>query len=175
MKRINNLGLTRPGGKRGFTLIELLIVLVIISILASIVALSAGSIAERARQIAYQIAKSEIQNAMIAHIASGGGLPIIGNTIDLGGETYSIIDICALTGPEGILTDVPDGCWRGTAADDDNCDGSGNASCTGCEAEAHYIWAIGTKGEVISMCKNTDANGGGCDSDASDGYQGVWP
>ena len=175
MKRIENLALTRPGGKHGFTLIELLIVLVIISILASVVALSAGSIAERARQISYQIAKSEIQNAMIAHMASGGGLPITGATIDLGGETHSIIDICALTGLEGILTEVPDGCWRGTAVDDDNCDGSGNASCTGCEAEAHYIWAIGTKGEVVSVCKNTDANGGGCTSDASDGYQGVWP
>jgi prepilin-type N-terminal cleavage/methylation domain-containing protein len=175
MKRINNLGLTRPGGKRGFTLIELLIVLVIISILASIVALSAGSIAERARQIAYQIAKSEIQNAMIAHMASGGGFPITGTTIDVGGETYNIIDICTLTDSEGLLTEVPDGCWRGTAEDDDNCDGSGNASCTGCESTDHYIWAIGTRGEVISVCRNTDANGGGCSSDASDDYQGVWP
>ena len=175
MKRIKNLGLTRHGGKHGFTLIELLIVLLIISILASIVALSAGNIAERARQIAYQIAKSEIQNAMIAHMASGGGFPITGTTIDVGGETYNIIDICALTGSEELLTEVPDGCWRGTAEDDDNCDGSGNVSCTGCESTDHYIWAIGTRGELISVCKNTDANGGGCSSDASDGYQGVWP
>lgn len=175
MKRIKNLGIARPGGKRGFTLIELLIVLVIISILAGVVALSAGSIADRARHIAYQIAKSGIQNAVIAHMASVGGFPITGTTIDIGGETYSIIDICALSGPEGLLKEVPDGCWWGTAEDDDNCDGSGNVSCAGCETRAHYIWAIGTRGEMISVCKNTDANGGGCANNASDGYQDVWP
>jgi len=175
MKRIKNLGIARPGGKRGFTLLELLVVLVIISILAGVVALSAGSIADRARQIAYQIAKSETQNAVIAHLASVGGFPITGTTIDVGGETYSIIDICALTGSEELLTAVPDGCWQGAAEDDDNCDGSGNASCTGCESTDHYIWAIGTRGDLVSLCKNTDANGGGCTNNASNGYQDVWP
>ncbi len=175
MKRIKNLGLMRPGGKRGFTLLELLIVLVIIAILASIIALSAGSITDRARQIAYQIAKSEIQNAVIAHMASVGGFPITGTTIDVGGDTYNIIDVCTLTGPEGLLREVPDGCWQGAAEDDDNCDGSGNVSCTGCESTDHYIWAIGTRGDLVSVCKNTDANGGGCTNNASDGYQDVWP
>ncbi|HUU63932.1 MAG TPA: prepilin-type N-terminal cleavage/methylation domain-containing protein [Dehalococcoidia bacterium] len=175
MKRIKNLGLMRPGGKRGFTLIELLIVLIIISILASIVVLSAGGIADRARQIAYDEVRSQIQNAVIVHLISSASFPVTGTTINIDGDPYNIIDICALTGPEGLLTKVPTGCWQGTAEDDDNCAGSGNASCTGCETEAHYTWAIGTRGEVISVCKNTDANGGGCSSDASDDYQGVWP
>ena len=175
MKRIKNLGLMRPGGKRGFTLLELLIVLVIISILASIIALSAGSIADRARQIAYGEVRSQIQNAVIAHLISSSSFPVTGTTVNMDGDTYNIIDVCTLTGPEGLLRKVPDGCWQGAAEDDDNCDGSGNSSCTGCETEAHYIWAIGTRGEVISVCKKTDANGGGCSSAASDGYQDVWP
>ena len=175
MKRIKNLGLMRPGGKRGFTLIELLIVLVIISILASIVALSAGSIADRARQIAYGEVRSQIQNAVIAHLISSSSFPLTGTTVYVDGDTYNIIDVCTLTGPEGLLREVPDGCWQGAAEDDDNCYGSGNVSCTGCESTDHYIWAIGTRGDLVSLCKNTDANGGGCTSNASDGYQDVWP
>ena len=175
MKRIKNLWLTRPGGKHGFTLLEISIVLVIISILASTVALSAGGISDRARQIAYDEVKSQIQNAIIAHLISSASFPVTGTTVTMDGDTYNIIDVCTLTGPEGLLREVPTGCWQGTAVDDDNCDGSGNASCTGCEAEAHYIWAIGTRGEVVSACKNTDANGGGCSNNASDGYQAVWP
>ncbi len=175
MKRITNLGLARLDRERGFTLIELLIVLIIISILASIVVLSAGGIADRARQIAYDEVRSQIQNAVIVHLISSSSFPVTGTTVNIDGDTYNIIDICTLTGSEGLLVEVPTGCWQGAAEDDDNCDGPENVSCTGCETEAHYIWAIGTRGEVISVCKNTDANGGGCSSEASDDYQGVWP
>jgi len=175
MKRIKRLGLTRLGGKRGFTLIELLIVMIIIGILAGIIALSAGGLSDRARQIAYQLVRSQIQDAVVAHLISSTNFPVTGTTVNIDGDTYSIIDVCALIGPEGLLTEVPIGCWQGAAEDDDNCDGSGNASCTGCETKAHYIWAIGTKGNVVSTCKNTDTNGGGCTNNASDGYQGVWP
>lgn len=175
MKRLKKLGLKRLGGRRGFTLIELLIVVVIISILASVVALSAGGLVDRARQVAYGEAKTQIQNAAVAYLISAEGFPVTGNTTTIDGDTYSIIDICELIEPEEMLAGVPDGCWQGDGEGDDNCDGAGNVSCTGCEATAHYVWAIGSKGNVVSECKNTDDNDGGCINTSSDGYQGVWP
>ena len=115
MKRIKYPEPIRLGRERGFTLIELLIVLVIISILASIVALSAGNIADRARQIAYDEVRSQIQNAVIAHLISSSGFPVTGSIVNMDGDAYNIIDICMLTGPEGLLAKVPIGCWQGTA------------------------------------------------------------
>jgi prepilin-type N-terminal cleavage/methylation domain-containing protein len=175
MRRIKKLGLTHLGGKRGFTLIELLIVLVILSILAGVIVMGMGGITGRTRNIAYQLSKSQIQNAVIAHLVSPGGLPVTGATVTIDGDTYNIIDMCALTGAGGLLREMPDGCWE-DATDDDNCDGSGNVSCTGCETKAHYIWAIEyDKGSVVSLCKNTIDNGGGCTDTTSDGFQDVWP
>ena len=89
-----------------------------------------------------------------------GDLPVSGFTVSLENPegTYLIIDICRLNVPQNFAAVEGEG--------NDNCD-AGNCECS---ANASYVWLLDSYGKVSSKCV-----GGGCDSNSSDGYQGVWP
>jgi len=161
--------------KRGFTLIEVLLVLVILSILVCAVVLSVGYAFGTSDQTAYISVKEQVQTALIAPLAkSPDGYPVTGNTTIIDGKTLDVIDVCALIvydTPSGMLRKTPDGFMSN--ADNDNCD-SQEFNCS-CNAEAHYIWAVDTNGQVYSSCINTSSNGGGCANTGLDGFQNIWP
>lgn len=176
MKRMKRFGLRRLGSKRGFTLIELLIVMVILAILAGVVIMAVGGVFGTAHESAYESVKPQLQNGVIEYATDhNGNLPptIAGSStsikIALGGNvTAEILDICQIIGGDRIIRTMPDGCYEGVGAGDDNCDGV--APCTGCFAVNHYIWYMDSSGNVYSLCA-----GGDCTLTDTDGYQDVWP
>lgn len=89
-----------------------------------------------------------------------GDLPVSEFTVSLEKPegTYLIIDICRLNVPQNFAAVDGEG--------NDNCD----AGTCECSANASYVWLLDSYGDVFSRCV-----GSGCDSNSSDGYQGVWP
>jgi len=176
MKRMKKLGLRRLGGKRGFTLIELLIVMVILAILAGVVIMAVGGVFGTAHESAYESVKPQLQNGVIEYATDhNGNLPgtISGSSTSIntalgGNVTAEILDICQIIGGDRIIRTMPDGCYLGAGAGDDNCDGI--SPCTGCVDVNHYVWYIDSSGNVYSLCV-----GGDCTLTDTDGYQDVWP
>jgi len=176
MKRMKKLGLRRLGGKRGFTLIELLIVMVILAILAGVVIMAVGGVFGTAHESAYEAVKPQLQNGVIEYATDhNGALPpvVSGSSTDIntamgGSVNASILDICQIIGGDRIIRAMPDGCYLGGGASDDNCDGT--APCIGCLGTNHYVWYMDSNGNVYSLCPVT-----GCANTTADGYQGVWP
>lgn len=123
-------------------------------------------------QAPYGIARDGVQSAVLSYRLNHGGgdmLPIMNTsaTIVVDGVSLYVVDICKLLESSGgILSRVPDCCAKVPGANNDNCD-SGNCSCT---SRGHYIWAIDVNGGIHSACV-----GGGCEANAKDGDQGVWP
>jgi prepilin-type N-terminal cleavage/methylation domain-containing protein len=188
MKRMKKLGLRRLGGKRGFTLIELLIVMVILAILAGVVIMAVGGVFGTAHESAYTSVKPQIQNGVIEYAtANNGDLPFVIGAWDQDIVTplgtvndTAILDICAIVGTDRILRALPDGCYEGSGAtDDDNCDGS-TTPCGGCIDGNHYVWYMDSNGNVYSLCVGSDCK---CDTEdtwcldplGTDGYMDVWP
>lgn len=154
--------------RRGFTLIELLIVMLIIAILTGVVIMATvGGIFENAKEQAYTTLRDQLQNAVIEQITDeAGDLPPTLGTVNISGNK-SILDICALMNPEGMLRTAPEGCILLNGSGNDNCDGG---NCSGCVVSFHYIWAIDGRGNVFSTCVGPD-----CASNNEDGFQDVWP
>jgi hypothetical protein len=118
---------------------------------------------------AYTTAKDELQNSVIAYATEhSGAFPNLSGTYSVSGcSDCNIIDISAvLTSNGGIMREVPDGCYKASGGDNDNCDGG----AVGCSADNHYIWLIDLYGNIYSKCMGSD-----CDSNNATGYQGVWP
>jgi prepilin-type N-terminal cleavage/methylation domain-containing protein len=160
----------RAGRKRarGFTLIELLIVMLIISILAGVVIMATvGGVLENAKEQAYATLRHQIQDAVIEHMSDHTGeLPPTVGTVNISGNK-SILDMCSLITPGGMLRTAPEGCILINGSNNDNCDGG---NCSGCVVSWHYIWAIDQQGNVFSACVGPD-----CAANNMTGYQDVWP
>ena len=124
-------------------------------------------------EAAYIAVHDAIQNAVTAYVAAhNGALPILNayRTVD-GCDNCNIIDMGALLTPNGgLLTEVPDGCYRSTVISgiNDNCDGG--FGLDECSPDNHYIWLVDSSGYVYSKCE-----GEGCASHSQNGYQQVWP
>lgn len=128
------------------------------------------------KERAYESVKPQIQNGVIEYaVDHNGALPptVTGSSTvintPLGNVVVEILDICSIIGGDRILLAIPDGCYEGAGAADDNCDGA-TTPCTGCLDTNHYTWYIDDSGNVYSRCTGSD-----CTSTADDGYQGVWP
>jgi prepilin-type N-terminal cleavage/methylation domain-containing protein len=159
----------RRKGKCGFTLIELMIVMLILAILAGVVVMAVGGTFKNAGERAYETLRSQIQNVVIAYTAiHETELPPTVGTLDISGNK-SILDMCSILLPGGMLRTAPDGCVSINGSNNDNCD-SATINCSGCIDTSHYIWAIDSKGNLYSACV-----GGDCNANNADGYQGVWP
>jgi len=187
MKGMKRWGLRRLGGKRGFTLIELLIVMVILAILAGIVIISIGGVFGTAQERAYEGARDQMQVAVGDYMSRElGDRPITGNTTQINGIAYDVIDVCLLqmsyngtaAGTDiarGLLLSIPVSCHQNG---DDNCDGAAcsfyDATEAGtCDTDAHYVWATTDDGDVRSSCM--DVTAGDCDNFETDGFQGIYP
>lgn len=117
-------------------------------------------------QASYNSDKSKIQAALNVYIGShNGSFPETNYSIQLNypSGTYHIIDICSLLGTGNMLQEVPVSCVNSSF---NNCESN---SCV-CKQNAHYVWLLDGAGNVLSSCI-----GSGCDTDFSDGYQGIWP
>jgi hypothetical protein len=117
-------------------------------------------------QASYNSDKNNIQTALTAYTAShNGSLPLTNNAAQLyfPSGTYQIINICALIGPGDLLDEVPASCIDFSS---DNCVAN---TCT-CKQNAHYVWLMDGVGNVLSNCIGSD-----CDTNLTDGYQGIWP
>jgi prepilin-type N-terminal cleavage/methylation domain-containing protein len=158
----------RRKGRCGFTLIELLIVMLILAILAGVVVMSVGGVFKNAGESAYKTLRDQIQDVVIAYTAihETEPPPTVG-TVNISGNK-SILDMCSILLPGGLLRTAPEGCISINGSNNDNCDSALN--CSGCRATFHYIWAIDSKGNVFSTCV-----GGDCAANGEDGYQDVWP
>jgi prepilin-type N-terminal cleavage/methylation domain-containing protein len=158
----------RRKGRCGFTLIELLIVMLILAILAGVVVMAVGGVFQNANERAYETLRDQIQNVVIAYRAiHETELPPTVGTVNISGNK-SILDMCSILLPGGMLRTAPDGCISITGSNNDNCD-SAMINCSGCIATSH-IWAIDFSGNVYSACV-----GGDCNANNADGYQDVWP
>jgi hypothetical protein len=117
-------------------------------------------------QASYNSDKSSIQTALSAYRAShNGSVPVTNHSVTLNYPSgpYPIIDICALLGAGDLLDAVPASCIDSSF---DNCESN---TCT-CKQNARYIWLVDGAGTVLSSCI-----GGDCDTNLTDGYQGIWP
>jgi len=158
----------RRKGRCGFTLIELLIVMVILSILAGVVVMSVGNVFQSAGESTYGTLRDQIQDVVIAYTAIHKiELPPTVGTVNISGDK-SILDMCSILLPGGMLRNAPDGCISINGSSNDNCDSAMN--CSGCIATSHYIWAIDKSGTVFSTCVGSE-----CTANGVDGYQDVWP
>ena len=158
----------RRKGKCGFTLIELLIVMLILAILAGVVVMSVGGVFKNAGEGAYGTLRDQVQDVVTAYtVIHDTELPPTVGTVNISGNK-SIVDMCSILLPGGMLRTAPGGCILINGSNNDNCDSAMN--CSGCLATAHYIWAIDFKGNVYSTCVGSD-----CAANGVDGYQGVWP
>jgi prepilin-type N-terminal cleavage/methylation domain-containing protein len=165
---MNGLVTQRRKGRYGFTLIELLIVMLILAILAGVVVLSVGGLFQNAGESAYKTLKDQIQSVVTAYSTiHDTELPPTVGTVNISGNK-SILDMCSILLPGGMMRTAPDGCILINGSANDNCDS--NASCSGCQATFHYIWAIDNQGNVYSSCV-----GSKCNMTNTDGYQDVWP
>jgi type II secretory pathway pseudopilin PulG len=170
-----------PRKSGGFTLIELLTVLsIIIIILVGVVALVVGGSFGAAQSNAYDTAKHDIQNAVVAYAtANQGDLPY-NTSVTMGvnancSSCYILNMSALLTINDGMLRKIPDGCLKYGGAD--NCDGVPAAQTTAydtCNTDNHYIWGADANGNVYSFCENGTITDKLCLSNNS-GYQGVWP
>jgi hypothetical protein len=118
--------------------------------------------------MAHELVRAQVQTA-VSDYAIGHTLkyPVLGDAMIIDGINYHIIDFNALLVPnEGILRKVPDGTYLAAGVNNDNCDGGAN----GCSSNNHYIWIVDSYGSVYSICMGDD-----CNSNVTDGYQGIWP
>lgn len=181
MKTYKNIGFGPRKGKKGFTLIELLIVMVILAILAGVIVMAVGGVFGSAKSAAYDGVSSQVGTAVGAYAAQHSGTYPVGNARDtditdeneqtVNGSTLYFVDFSLLlTGEDGMLTTIPDGCALVAAADNDNCD-QNTANVSGCLATSNYIWLVdNATGVTYSICV-----GGTCSAANTDGYQDVWP
>lgn len=121
-------------------------------------------------EAAYNADAENIQTAVLAYFAENSTWPLVNEgvaQIVVDGNTYEIIDLCALVGLDLYLIQLPSSAYGGPGTDDDNCDGTTGCTCTG-----SYVWAIDTSagGVVYSSCE-----GSGCAASDTDGFQGVYP
>lgn len=181
MKAYKNIGFGPRKGKKGFTLIELLIVMVILAILAGVIVMAVGGVFGSAKSAAYDGVSSQVGTAVGAYAAQNAGTYPIGNAratdiTDRNGDTingstiYFVDFSLLLTGEDGMLRTVPDGCALIAAADNDNCDQAAT-NISGCLATSNYIWLVdNSTGVTYSICVGTT-----CTAPNEDGYQDVWP
>jgi hypothetical protein len=116
-------------------------------------------------QASYNSAKSSIQTALNAYMAShNGSIPFTNHSVELGNPSgiYNIINICALIGAGDLLDEVPPSC---TDISFDNCE----AGTCACKPNTHYIWLVDGSGTVLSSCT------GDCWAPSENDYQGIWP
>jgi type II secretory pathway pseudopilin PulG len=158
----------RRKGRCGFTLIELLIIMLILAILSGVVVMAVGGVFQNADERAYETLRDQIQNVVIAYATiHETKLPPTVGTVNISGNK-SILDMCSILLPGGMLRTAPDGCISINGSNNDNCDSAIN--CSGCIATSHYIWAINERGDLYSTCVGSD-----CKANNADGYQDVWP
>jgi hypothetical protein len=112
---------------------------------------------------AYNLVRDELQLATTAYLTNNNhGLPVVI------WSSIRTIAICELVGPDGLLSEVPDGCRVANCRDID-----GIAACDGCADTNHYEWRVDDNGNVYSVC--VDVVAGDCAVADADGYQGIWP
>jgi hypothetical protein len=144
---------------------QFICIIVILLILAGIVVMAAGGHPTPGKEGAYDIVRTELQNAVKDYQNKNNGeLPTINGTVTINGSDYRIINICPLlTLIEESLQTVRDSLWCGNGSNDDNWDGG----CAECNVHSSYIWAVDDEGNVYSTCV-----GERCNTSGIDGFQG---
>jgi len=172
MKKLKRWDSRRFDGERGFTLIELLIVMVILAILAGIVIISVGGVIGRGQETAYNAERESLQTAVLSYYATNNSTwPTSGDT-DPATATPGqpgVIDIALLTDPSGgelpYLDEAPP-----SAHKNNHC----TTTCSG-----HYLWSVGSDGNVFSECDGddctTEGDLDGVKDAGEDGWQDVYP